>query len=79
MGIPVDYQDQDYEREYRNAVSTLSTAVHPPQECVGVQQRNEDQGQTCDVAGRGPLTVMVQGRNWSPGIYKALRRSGRTV
>ncbi len=79
MGVPVDYQDQVYERKYKDAATALSTAVHSPQECVGERPKDKEQGQMIDVAKREPLIITVRGQMWSPGIYRALRRAGRTL
>ena len=48
-------------------------------DAVGERQKDEEQGQTIDVAKRGPLVITVRGQMWSPGIYRALRRAGRTL
>ena len=51
---------------------------------VGEQRKDDDREetcsvQTCNVEVRGPLVIMVHGQRWSPGIYRALRKTGKTL
>ncbi len=77
MGIPEDYNDNDYKEAYENTVRALSAASASPQECVEGGQK--DESQLCHVEARKPLIQIVQGRRWSPGVYRALRQRGKTL
>ncbi len=74
MGIPENYNNAHFKLEHEardKSAIPLSIAAGLPQECVG---RSGKDGQT--EKKRQPLIRIVQGRRWSPGVYRALRARG---
>ena len=67
MGVPEDYNDDDYKQAHQITVKALIRASSSPQECVGERRTNE--AQLCHVELSKPLIQMVQGRRWSPQGY----------
>jgi hypothetical protein len=87
MGVPVEHNDNNSKQAYDNTVIALSRASGSPQECVGGGQMSDRSGQVsetqdaqmCHVEGAKPLVQIVQGRRWSPGVYRALRVRGASL
>jgi hypothetical protein len=102
MGIPADYNDDDYRKDVVT-IPPVSTMLPIPrakeslQECVGGnligprgKQRNEQSPvhsnltatrpkEECLNAGVQAPIKIVDGRHWSPGVYRNLRLMGFTL
>jgi hypothetical protein len=102
MGIPADYNDDDYRKDVVT-IPPVSTMLPIPrakeslQECVGGnligprgKQRNEQSSvhsnltatrpkEECLNAGVQAPIKIVDGRHWSPGVYRNLRLMGFTL
>ena len=85
MGIPADYNDKDYEGKVKTVPPVDSMLPIPKepkasQECVGGSQKDinltSDRPSGCE--SRAPIKI-VDGRPWSPNIYRNLRLVGKSL
>jgi hypothetical protein len=86
MGIPPDYDDDDYKRSVITIPPVGSMLPFPrtaeiPKECVGgnmKQPKIPTYARLNNAVERAPIK-MVQGKLWSPGVYRNLRSLGLTL
>jgi hypothetical protein len=88
MGIPADYNDKDYQGKVKSTPPIVSMLPVPrtkkaSKECV--EENQKDLILTADrpsipMTGekRAPIKI-VDGREWSPGVYRNLRLLGRSL
>ena len=85
MGIPADYVDKEYEGKVKSTppVSSMLPVPKEPkasQECVGGNQKEENltDDRPSESVSRAPIK-MIDGRPWSPNIYRNLRLIGKSL
>jgi hypothetical protein len=85
MGIPADYLDKEYEGKVKSTppVSSMLPVPKEPkasQECVGGNQKegNLTEDRPSESVSQAPIK-MIDGRPWSPNIYRNLRLIGKSL